>query len=195
MRASISRSLPAKVLSVVVGFVVSIMLLPAWAGQEFVSSLIVETDPGGGVHARAVLNIPSPRAVVEHVLTDYGRWPELFDTKMRMGTIERTPGRDVVEMFIEHPILPGESRLLSENRREADGRLATSLLGGDFKRYARTWTLSETADGRVRAEFTLVMEAKTLAPDWIVAIALRRELDTHFKKLAARIARDSARRQ
>lgn len=154
----------------------------------------VQPDPGGGVHAHAVLDLPGSRAVVEHVLTDYEAWPQLFETEMRMGTIQRYEDRVVTELFVQHPIVPGESRLLSENRREADGRLTTVLLGGDFTRYSRSWHLSEPSTGATRAEFDLIMQPKTLAPDWVVALALRRELNTHFKRLIARIAEEAARR-
>lgn len=182
-----------------VGIVAMAMCLVVWAGMPYAQAgaapvLDVDTDPGGGVRAHAVLDLPGSRAVVERVLTDYEAWPQLFDTTMRMGTIERHGDRAVTELFVQHPIVPGESRLLSENRREADGRLTTRLLGGDFIRYTRSWQLAETASGTTRAEFDLIMQPKTVAPDWVVALALRRELETHFKRLHARIAADAARR-
>ncbi len=159
-------------------------------GQELYApgaKLETQTDPGGGVRAHAVVLLPANRLVVQRVLTDFARWPELFETKMRMAKVDGRDDHVVTELFIAHPILPSESRLLSDNRLHPDGMLTTTFLEGDFKRYARTWRLTETSASETRAEFDLVMEAKTLVPDWVVAILLKKELDTHFKLLRERI--------
>lgn len=155
------------------------------------ATLDVRTDPEGGVRAHATLQFGATMPVVERVLTDFANWPQLFETKMRMARVDRLEDRVITELFITHPILPGESRLLSENRLQPGHTLTTTLLGGDFKRYARTWRLSEQGAGQTRAEFDLLMEAKTLAPDWLVAITLRKELETHFRRLTAKIAEEA----
>lgn len=151
------------------------------------SNLETKTDPDGGVRAHAILLLPANRPVVQRVLTDFARWPELFETKMRMAKVDRQDDHVITELFVAHPILPSESRLLSDNRLHPDGRLTTTFLEGDFKRYARTWRLTETSASETRAEFDLIMEANTLVPDWMVAIVLKKELDAHFKLLRARI--------
>ncbi len=151
------------------------------------SKLETNTDPDGGVRAHAVLLLPANLPFVQRVLTDFARWPELFETKMRMAKVDRRDDHVITELFIAHPILPSESRLLSDNRLHPDGTLTTTLLEGDFKRYARTWRLTEASASETRAEFDLLMEAKTLVPDWVVAIVLKKELETHFKLLRARI--------
>ncbi len=173
------------------GLAVGLSLAKAESGLPAGATLDVETDPDGGVRAHAVLDLPATIPIVERVLTDYASWPQLFESRMRMTRIEPVGDRVITELFVAHPILPGESRLLSENRRQADGRLTTTLLGGDFKKYARAWHLSMRNPGRTHAEFDLLMQADTLAPDWMVAIALRKELETHFSRLVARIAKES----
>jgi hypothetical protein len=71
---------------------------------------------------------------------------------------------------------------LSETRTLPTGGLLTELKGGDFKQYRRFWKLTPIDDGaHTRAEFELVVEIDMMVPDWIVAAAMRRDLDTHFR--------------
>ncbi|CAI4030966.1 Polyketide_cyc domain-containing protein [Nitrospira tepida] len=152
--------------------------------------LDVTTDPKGGVRAHAVLDLPASLAAVQALFTDYEHWPELFDVSMRVGRVERMPDRTITEVFIAHPILPGESRLLGENRVLPDGGLTTTMIGGDFKRYARTWKLSSNGSpAHTKAEFDLLVEPKTMAPDWLVALEVKRELEAHFKLVRAKLAK------
>jgi len=141
----------------------------------------VQPDPEGGFRATATLHLPVPPAVVQQVLTDYDRWSSLFGVAMRMARVERLPGRVVTDVYIRHPVLPGESRLLCESRELPEGGLVTALLDGDFKRYVRTWRLQPEEDGAgTKATFELRVEVRTWAPDWLVAIELRRQLSKHF---------------
>lgn len=149
--------------------------------------LDVQPDPSGGVRAAATLWLPVPPAVVQRVLTDYDRWPELFEMPMRLARVERRGERVVTDLYVKHALLPGERRLLSESEELPGGGVTTTLLGGDFTRYARTWKLSADGDeGRTLAKFTLLVQVDTWAPDWLLAIALRRELETHFRLVRAR---------
>jgi hypothetical protein len=60
--------------------------------------------------------------------------------------------------------------------------LLTELKGGDFKQYRRFWKLTPIDGGaHTRAEFELVVEIDMMVPDWIVAAAMRRDLETHFR--------------
>lgn len=166
----------------------------AGAGLEDVAAinthLDVKPDPQGGVRAHAILDLPAPMAAVQALFTDYEHWPELFDVSMRVGKVERMPDRAITEIFLAHPILPGESRLLGENRISPDGGLTTTMIGGDFKRYARTWKLSSNGSPlHTKAEFDLLVEPKTIAPDWLVAIEVKRELEAHFKLVRAKLAK------
>lgn len=64
----------------------------------------------------------------------------------------------------------------------------TDLKAGDFKRYHRVWKLSPVGDGsETKAEFELIVEIDSIVPDWLVALAMRRELEAHF-----RIVKDKA---
>lgn len=149
------------------------------------SNLQVGTVAEGGVHATAMLLIPAPLADVQAILTDYTHWPDLFDTPMRLARLERQGGRVITDLYISHTLLPGERRLICESRELPEGGLVTALLGGDFKQYLRTWRLSPADGGRqTRAEFAILVEVDTLVPDWLVALAMRRELETHFRILA-----------
>jgi hypothetical protein len=77
--------------------------------------------------------------------------------------------------------MPGEHRLITESTTLPSG-LLTDLKGGDFKRYHRVWTLNPVEEGsRTRADFELIVEIESLVPDWLVAIAMRQELEAHFR--------------
>jgi hypothetical protein len=144
--------------------------------------LTVSTDPGGGVRATATVVFPAKPEVLQAILSDYPHWPELFETRMRMARIERSGDRTITEMVIDHSLLPGERRLLAESYAPSDGGLITDLRGGDFKRYHRVWRLRNEAGGsQTRADFELVVDIDTILPDWLVALAMRRELEAHFR--------------
>ena len=143
--------------------------------------LEVRTEPTGGVKATATILFPVEPAIIQRLLTDYAHWPELFDTRMRMAEIRELDGNVLTDIRIEHALLPGERRLLSESRVLPTGGLLTELKGGDFKQYRRLWKLTSVDGGaHTRAEFELLVEIETIVPDWMVAVAMRRELDTHF---------------
>ena len=159
----------------------------AQAGVDGVKTIDVHTDPHGGVVAHATLNIPAPPAVVQQILTDYEHWPELFTLSMRMTRIERYPDRAVTEMYLKHGFLSGERRLLCENHELPGGGLNTTLLEGDFRRYFRTWKFSSDGTNKItKAEFHLEVEVDTVAPDWLVATMMKRELESHFQILLAK---------
>jgi hypothetical protein len=160
----------------------------AFAALDETESLRVRSEPSGGIRATAALMLPAPPEIVQAILTDYRRWPELFDVKMRLANLEWHNGRAITDLYIKHAFLPGERRLLCESQVLPGGGLVTRLLGGDFKRYRRTWKLSPDGESRTHAEFDLLVEIDTLVPDWLVAYALKGELETHFRRVAQRAA-------
>ena len=154
--------------------------------------LEIARDPAGGFHARSILHIPVPPAVVRAVLTDYEQWPELFNGRFRIVRLQRAPERVITELMILRSPLPGELRLLCETRTTPDGGLVTTLLDGDFKRYVRRWRFEpwqvgdDTNVQRARgteAVMELSLELETVVPDWIVVYNLRRQLLEHFRIL------------
>jgi hypothetical protein len=152
----------------------------AWADDPV--SLEVKTQPTGGVKATATVLFPVEPGIIQQLLTDYSHWPELFDTHMRMAEIREQAGSVFTDIRIDHVLLPGERRLLSESRTLSTGGLLTELKGGDFKQYRRVWTLTPTEGGRqTKAGFELLVEIETIVPDWMIAVAMRRELETHFR--------------
>ncbi len=159
----------------------------AWAAEERrhdspLQDLSVQTQSSGGVRATATLLFPGSPAVVQEILTDYPKWPELFETRMRMSKVERHQGRVLTEVYISHSLLPGERRLLCESQPLPGGGLVTELKGGDFKQYRRVWKLAPAGDGtQTWAEFDLLVEVDTVIPDWMIAVAMERELETHFR--------------
>ena len=164
----------------------AVPLIPfaARAAADGPAKLEVHTEPAGGVRAVATLMIPAPPRIVQEILIDYVKWPTLFITPMRLAQLEQHGERAVTDLYIKHAFLPGERRLLCESRELPDGGLVTTLIAGDFKRYHRIWKLSPEGEGvRTRAEFELLVEVDTWAPDWLVAVELRRELETHFRIL------------
>jgi len=175
---SIWKLLPAVSLLLAVGSAAS-------ASVEPLPTVDVRSEPSGGLRATATLRLPAPPLMVQQVLTDYEQWPSLFSVSMRVAHVERQADRVLVDLYITHPLLFFlENRLHSENRELPQGGLVTSLVAGDFKQYRRVWKL--TPDGSplaTRAEFDLLIEADTWAPNSLVAYELRRQLKEHFSLL------------
>jgi len=144
--------------------------------------LDVRIEPAGGIRVTATVEFPVEPAIIQRILTDYAHWPDLFDVRMRMADVRELNGRIVTDIQIGHALLPGERRLLCESRLLPGGGLITELKGGDFKQYRRVWKLNPVEDGsRTRAEFDLLVEIDTMVPDWILSIAIRRDMETHFR--------------
>ncbi|MCP9472990.1 MAG: SRPBCC family protein [Nitrospira sp.] len=179
-----------RLLLFVVGLYVTLEAQNLWASALSASSegsidtLEVAQDPTGGIRATARLLLPATTQVIRDLLTDYVRWPELFDVRMRLAGLTVQDGVATVDLRIAHPLLPGERRLVTESRIVPGGGLVTDLKGGDFKRYRRVWTLRQAGEGnQTQADFELVFELDSLVPDWIVMIAVRQELEAHFRIL------------
>jgi hypothetical protein len=155
---------------------------PGWSRAAEPVVLDVRTELTGGVRATATILFPVEPAIIERLLTDYAHWPELFDVRMRMAEIREHDGKVFTDIRIDHALLPGERRLLSETRILPTGELLTELKGGDFKQYRRFWKLTPVDGGaHTTAEFELVVEVDMMVPDWIVVVAMRRDLESHFR--------------
>ncbi len=94
--------------------------------------LKVISDPAGGVRAIATIIFPAPPPIMQSILTDYRRWPELFEVRMRLAGLEEHPGGVVTDLYIEHSLLPGERRLVCDSHALPAGGLVTDLKGGRF---------------------------------------------------------------
>ena len=162
-------------------------LVLGWSGSSRADEpvvLDVRTEPTGGVRATATILFPVEPAIIQRLLTDYAHWPELFDVRMRMAEVREQDGKAFTDIRIDHALLPGEQRLLSETRTLPTGELLTELKGGDFKQYRRFWKLIPVDGGAyTKAEFELLVEVDTVMPDWIVALAMRQDLESHFRIL------------
>ena len=75
-------------------------------------ALVVQPDPDGGVRATATLLFPGGPAVLQSILSEYRKWPELFETRMRVAQVEERDGRVLTDIYISHALLPGEQRQL-----------------------------------------------------------------------------------
>jgi ribosome-associated toxin RatA of RatAB toxin-antitoxin module len=145
-------------------------------------SLDVKTDPAGGVVATARVVFPASPEIIHALLTDFARWPELFEVRMRVVDLQFRQDVVITDLRINHALLPGERRLVTESRTTADHGIVTDLVGGDFKRYHRVWKLSPAKEGReTSADFELRVAIDSIVPDWLVAMATRRELEAHFR--------------
>ena len=95
------------------------------------------------------------------------------------------------DLRIEHALLPGERRLVTESRATANEGIVTDLVEGDFKRYHRVEISPASEEGRPTP--TLSLGSPSIpSPDWLVALATRRELDAHWivkEKARARAAK------
>lgn len=151
------------------------------AATDF-EKLEVAAESGGGVRATARVIFPAPPAIILALLTDYPHWPDLFEVRMRVAELNIHDEIATIDLRIEHPLMPGEHRLITDSRMLPNGGLVTDLRGGDFKRYHRVWKLEPAGAGnQTRADFELVVEIESMVPDWLVAIAMRQELETHFR--------------
>jgi ribosome-associated toxin RatA of RatAB toxin-antitoxin module len=159
--------------------------------------LEIRDDPAGGKTATATLHIPAPPESVRAVLSDYERWPDLFDGRFRIAKLERRGKGALTDLRISRLPLPGTMRLVCETQELPTGEMVTSLVEGDFKRYRRRWTfVPETNGGAVhtRAEMALLVELDSWVPDWLFARMLRSDLEAHFAILRERaIARAAGR--
>jgi hypothetical protein len=155
-----------------------------WSRAAESDELAVRTEPTGGVRATATILFPVEPAIIQRVLTDYVHWPELFDVRMRMAEVREEDGKTFTDIRIDHALLPGERRLLSETRILPTGGLLTELKGGDFKQYRRVWKLTPVDGGaHTKAEFELLIEIDSNLPDWVVAMATRGDVKSHFRLL------------
>lgn len=155
---------------------------PGWSPAAEPVVLDVRTEPTGAMRATATILFPVEPAIIQRMLTNYAHWPELFDMRMRMAEIREHDGKVFTDIRIDHAVLPGERRLLSETRILPTGEFLTELKGGDFKQYHRVWKLIPVDGGsHTRAEFELVVEIDTIVPDWMVVMAMRRDLESHFR--------------
>jgi ribosome-associated toxin RatA of RatAB toxin-antitoxin module len=144
--------------------------------------LEVKTEPGGGIRATAHPLFPAKPEIIQKLLADYAHWPDLFEVRMRVAELNVRDGVATVDLRIDHPVMPGERRLVTESRILPNGGLVTDLKAGDFKRYHRVWTLQPVEEGnQTRADFELIVELDSLVPDWLVAMVTRQELSTHFR--------------
>ena len=181
-------------LGVLLGCLPGFMLALAaqtWSGEvgtiHLLRPLLVQTDPGGGVKATATLLFPGSPSVLQSILTEYRKWPELFETRMRIAQVDEHEGHVLTDVYVSHALLPGEQRLLCESQVLPGGGLITDLKGGDFKQYHREWRLQAAGDGtQTRAEFELLVEPKIMIPDWVIAVAMERELTVHFRLVRQR---------
>ena len=168
-------------LLIVVQVPLSIVALESWAlAAADVDELEVGAEPGGGVHATAHPLFPAKPEVIQALLSDYAHWPDLFEVRMKVVALNVHDGVATIDLRIDHPVMPGERRLVTESRALPNGGLVTDLKDGDFKRYHRVWKLQSAGD-HTRADFELTVEPDSLAPDWLVAMVVRQELAAHFR--------------
>ena len=158
------------------------LLCPTWSWGGEPMALDVKTQPSGGVKATATIFFPVEPRVIQQLLTDYAHWPELFEVRTRIAELREQNGVAYTDIRIDHSLLPGERRLLCESRPLPGGGLLTELKGGDFKQYHRMWRLTPVEGGlQTKAEFESLVEIETIVPDWMIAVAMREELETHFR--------------
>ncbi|MBH0178893.1 MAG: hypothetical protein HP491_13790 [Nitrospira sp.] len=177
-----AAAVPRIVLLVFAGALVTTL----WPWGAFAASdaesLDVKVESGGGVRATARVLFPAKPEVIQSMLADYPRWPDLFEVHMRVADLKIHEGVATVDLRITHALMPGEHRLVTDSRRLPDGGLVTDLKGGDFKRYRRVWKLRPAGEGnQTSADFELTVEVDSLTPDWLIAVVMRQELEAHFR--------------
>jgi Polyketide cyclase / dehydrase and lipid transport len=157
--------------------------------------LEVRAEPGGGVRATAHPLFPAKPETIQALLEDYAHWPDLFEVRMRVAAVNILDGVATIDLRIDHPLMPGERRLITESRTLPNGGLVTDLKGGDFKRYHRVWKLEPVGEGnQTHADFELVVEPVLMVPDWVIAMVTRQELATHFRIVKQKALENATRR-
>ena len=164
------------------GFILTTLWSQGSSAAPDTDSLEVRTESGGGVRATAHVLFPAGPDVILAMLTDFAHWPDLFEVRMRLAELNIRDGVATTDLRIDHMLLPGERRLVTESRTLPSGGLVTDLIGGDFKRYHRVWKLTPANGGtNTAADFELIVAIDSIVPDWLVALATRRELESHFR--------------
>jgi Polyketide cyclase / dehydrase and lipid transport len=170
------------------GFLVFLSFISLWPCPSVVAATVdsevldVKPESGGGVRAVAHVIFPAKPALIQSMLTDYAHWPELFEVRMRLVGLKVQGDVATTDIRIEHALLPGERRLVTESRTLPGGGLVTDLVGGDFKKYHRVWKFTPSNGGtETSADFELLVAIDSIVPDWLVALAMRRELEAHFR--------------
>jgi len=168
-------------------------LMPAAAAASPDALVNVAVDSAGAAHVRAVLELSARPAVVHAVLTDYGHWPLLFPRGLRIVTVSQQKDGVETDVYVPRRFLPGEFHLITLTREMVPGILETSLIGGDFLRYRRTWILTPglTSD-ETRAELEMDVQLKQWIPGWLFTLVLKHELLEHFGRLQAEVTRHLA---
>jgi len=153
-----------------------------WSRAAEPVQLDVRAEPTGGVRAMATILFPVQPAFIHRVLTDYAHWPEISDVGMRMAEVREQDGKVFTDIRINHSLIPGERSLLVETRILPTGGLLTELKGGDFKQYRRLWRLTPVDGGaNTKADLELLVEINLPIPDWMLAVTMRRDLESHFR--------------
>ena len=179
-----SRPLNIRLSIILAPLLLHVSSIWGFASGETIERLEVHAEAKVGFVVTATVHLAAPPIVVQEILTDYEHWPDLFSATVRMARIDRFPDRTVADIYIKHGFLTMERRLLCENRELPGGGLATTMLGGDFRHYSRTWHLSsDGSTNSTKGEFRLEVDVDTFAPNWLVATMLKKELESHFEIL------------
>jgi hypothetical protein len=168
------------------------LLMPAAAASPG-ALLNIAVDSAGAAHVRAVLELPARPAVVHAVLTDYGHWPLLFPRGLRIVAVSQEKDGVETDVYVPRRFLPGEFHLITLTREAVPGILETSLIGGDFLKYRRTWSLTPgLTNDETRAELEMDIQLKQWIPGWLFTFVLKHELLEHFGRLQTEVARHLA---
>ena len=169
------------------------LLVPSAAAAAPDVLLNIAMDSAGAAHVSAVLELSARPAVVHAVLTDYGHWPLLFPRGLRIVTVSQQKDGVETDVYVPRRFLPGEFHLITLTREMVPGILETSLIGGDFLRYRRTWILTPgLTNEETRAELEMDIQLKQWIPGWLFTLVLKHELLEHFGRLQAEVARHLA---
>ena len=168
-------------------------LMPAAAAASPDALVNIAVDSAGAAHVRAVLELSARPAVVHAVLTDYGHWPLLFPRGLRIVAVSQEKDGVETDVYVPRRFLPGEFHLITLTRETVPGILETSLIGGDFLKYRRTWFLTPgLTNDETRAELQMDIQLKQWIPGWLFTLALKHELLEHFDRLQAQVTRHLA---
>jgi ribosome-associated toxin RatA of RatAB toxin-antitoxin module len=150
--------------------------------------LDIAVDAEGIAHVTGTLDLPGEPHTVHAILTDYAQWPSLFSKGMSVLTVRHEPDGVITDLSLPRYLLPGTLRLVILTQTPTLGQIEARLIDGDFDHFRRLWEFVPLHEGRAtRARLQMDIRPKGWLPRWLLAYALRRELQEHFQRLRAAV--------
>lgn len=162
---------------------------PAFAARPEVSARRV--DVGGEPVFEVVAHgtVKTAPAAVWKVLTDYERMPEFVPDLKKTRIVSRSGSRTILEqagvarfMFFSRLI-----NLVVQAHEEHMSSIDITLVSGDMKVYNCRWSITPTADGGTRVDYTGRMVPRFYVPGMLGSNLLRGDIERMMQAVLDRL--------